>query len=272
MKTEEPFKEIGSNSGQHTLKLLHQNWKSFFASLKSYQKNPNKFLGRPQLPKYLKKNGRYVWVVTNVQSKIIDGYLKFSFKPLHPFNGLIRTKVKGKHMQTRFIPKSDHYVMEIVYEKEIPYIVDIEDKRVVGIDLGVNRFATVQNNVGLKPFSINGGNVKASNNYYNKQIAKYQSKAKKLNKLDWTHRLQRITNKRNNKMDYLMHCYSKYIVNYCVDNQIDTVVVGYNDGWKQNSRIGSTTQQFVGIPFLNFVSKLEYKLQEIGVKLIKTKE
>ncbi|WP_310877058.1 RNA-guided endonuclease InsQ/TnpB family protein [Priestia megaterium] len=271
LKTSDPFKAIGSNSAQMTLKLLHQNWKSFFAALKDYQKSPNKYLGRPQIPKYLKKNGRYVWTLTNVQSKVINGYLKFSFQPLHPFNNLIRTKVEGKHMQTRFIPKGDHYVMEIVYEKELQSS-NCESKRILGLDLGVSRFTTSQNNIKLNPFAINGGKIKSINNFYNKQIAKYSSKAKKINDLDWTNRLQRITTKRNNKIDYLMHCYSRYIVNYCIDNQIDTVVIGYNEKWKQNSKIGSANQKFVGIPFYSFISKLEYKLQEIGVIVFKTEE
>lgn len=272
IKHEEPFQDIGSNSAQQTLKLLHRSWKSFFGALKGYQQNPSSFLGRPQIPKYLSKNGRYVWVLTNIQSKIVDGYLKFSFTPLKQFNNSIRTTVEGKHMQTRFIPKGDHYVMEIVYEKEVPILTDINSSRIIGIDLGVSRFASIQNNVGLKPIAINGGSIKATNNYYNKQIAKYKSKAKKINKMEWTNRLQKLTTKRNNKLEYHLHCISRYIVNYCGDNQIDTVIIGYNQKWKQNSSIGKATQSFVGIPFHNFVSKLEYKLEEIGVKVIQTEE
>jgi len=271
LKTSDPFKSIGSNSAQMTLRLLHQNWKSFFAAIEDWSKNPNKYLGKPRIPGYLDKKGRYEWVLTNVQSKIVNGYLKFSFTPLKPFNDLIRTKVQGKHLQTRFIPKGDHYVMEIVYEKEISLESQKESKRIIGIDLGVNRFATVQNNVGLKPFAINGGDAKAINNYYNKQIAKYKSKAKKINKLEWTKRLQKITTKRNSKIDYFIHCASRHIVNYCIRNNIDTVVIGYNEGWKQNLKINNN-QQFVSLPFRNFVSRLEYKLKEIGVKVIKTEE
>ncbi|WP_310877122.1 RNA-guided endonuclease InsQ/TnpB family protein [Priestia megaterium] len=273
IKHEDCFKDIGSNSGQQTLKLLHQNWKSFFAALKAYQKNPSSFLGRPQIPKYLKKDGRYVWVLTNVQSKIINGYLNFSFKPLHPFNGLVKTRIKEKHMQTRFIPKEDHYILEIVYQKEILLQIETESKRMIGIDLGISRFATVQNNIGLKPFAINGGHIKSYNSFYNKLASKYRQKAKKINKLDWTNTLQRLTTKRNNKMDYYMHCASKHIVDYCINNQIDTVVIGYNEKWKQNSKMSKiNNQNFTGVPFSSFVSKLEYKLNDIGIKVIKTEE
>lgn len=270
MKHEEPFKDIGSNSGQHTLKMLHLNWKSFFVAIKDWGKNKEKYLGRPKLPKYLDKNGRYVWVLTNMQSKVIDGYLAFSFKPLKKFNGLFKTKVEGKHMQTRFIPEGLSYTMEIVYEISIPD--NITSNRVVGIDLGVNRFATIQNNFGEKPIAINGGKIKSVNNYSNKLIAKYSSLAKKVNNLNWTLYLQKITDKRHNKIDYLIHNATKYIVSYCTAFNVGTVVIGYNEKWKQNINIGTTNQIFTHIPFQSFVSKLEYKLENKGIKLIKTEE
>lgn len=271
IKNDEPFKEIGSNSGQHTLKMLHLCWKSHLVMSKEWLKYPSKFLGRPKMPNYLSKNGRYTWVLTNVQSKIIDGYLNFSFKPLHPFNSLIKTKVRDKHMQTRFVPKGDHYIMEIVFEKVIKEP-NANNSRIIGIDLGLNNFATVQNNIGQKSFTINGRGIKSMNNFYNKTISKYRSIAKKTNDLNWTKRLQRITTKRNNKTEHFYHAASKYIVNYCIAFQIDTVVIGYNKKWKQSLNLGRGTQHFTEISFYNFVSKLEYKLQDIGVKLIKTEE
>lgn len=271
MKHEEPFKNIGSNSGQHTLKLLHQNWKSFFVSIKDWSKNKNKYLGKPNLPRYLKKEGRYVWVLTNMQSKIKDGHLFFSYKPLKMYNNLIKTKVEGKHMQTRFIPRGVYYVLEIVYEILVPESKPFT-KRIIGIDLGLNRIATIQNNFEEKPIAINGGKIKSVNNYSNKLLAKYRSIAKTINNLNWTDKLQKITDKRHNKIDYLIHNATKYIVNYCVAFNVDTVVIGYNEKWKQNISIGSANQTFTHIPFQSFVSKLEYKLENKGIKLIKTEE
>lgn len=270
-KSNEYFKAIGSNSGQHVLKMLEKSWKSFFMSVKDYSKSPSKYFGKPKLPGYLKKDGRYVWVLTNVQSKIIDGYLKFSFKPLHPFNYLIKTRVKGKHLQTRIIPKGTYYVLEIVYETKV---IDSspETSRILGLDIGLNRLVTSQNNIGVQPIAINGGSIKAVNNYYNKKIAKLKRVAKKRHQLDVTNRMETMIHKRKFKMDYLLHTASKKIVDWCIDHQIDTVVIGYNAKWKQNAKMFRTTQHFVQVPFHNFVSKLEYKLLDKGIKLIKTEE
>ena len=268
MKSEQPFKDIGSNSGQHTLKILERNWKSFFVAIKDWGKNPQKYLGKPRLPNYLDKDkGRFVWVLTNVQSKVINGKLVFSFKPLHPFNGIIKTKIKGKHMQTRIVPQKGYYVLEIVYQINVPEITHTPNK-ILGIDLGMNNLITTQNNFGEKPFVINGKPLKAMNNYYNKKAAETQSHLKKSNGRNWSNRLSRLLTKRNNKIDHYMHNVSKWIVNYCFAFKVDTVVIGKNDSWKQENKI----KNFVQIPFERMLYQLRYKFEQAGIKVILTEE
>ena len=226
LKTSEPFKNLGSNSSQHTLKMLCRDWKSFMALLKMYNKNPNSLLGRPKLPHYKKKNGKHICVLTNWQSQIKDGYLFFAFKPLRPFNNMIKTKINGKHMQTRIVPRGGNYILEIIYEIEVNDIAEIESRNIIGIDLGINNLATIANNIGAKPIIINGRRIKSYNKYWNKQMAKYKSLAKTNNNLDWSRTLQRLTNKRNDKMDYFMHKVSKNIIDYCIGLDVDTIVIG----------------------------------------------
>ena len=268
IKKEEPYKDIGSNSGQMTLKILEQNWKSYFVAIKDWGQNPKKYLGKPKLPSCLDKDkGRFVWVLTNVQSKIIDGYLKFSFKPLHPYSGTIKTKVEGKHMQTRIVPKKGYYVLEIVYQIEIPDISNLQ-KRVLGIDIGLNNLVTTQNNFGEKPFVINGKPLKAMNTYYNKKASSIQSELMNTNKQRWSKKLNLYLRKRNNKIDHYMHNVSKWIVKYCFAFKVDTVVIGKNDGWKQENRI----KNFVQIPFERLIHQLQYKLSHEGINVILTEE
>ena len=45
----------GAQSAQQTLRLLDSNWKSFFKSIKDWSKNKDKYLGKPNLPKYKPK-------------------------------------------------------------------------------------------------------------------------------------------------------------------------------------------------------------------------
>ena len=274
VKDSESYRELGSNVGQQTLKLLDQNWKSFFASIKDWSKNPSKYLGRPKLPKYKNvENGRYILVIDNIKVSINEGLLRFSWKPLKPLNNQIKTKVTGKLMQVRFIPRGNNYVLEIVYEVDVPDNIEISSNRIIGIDIGLDNLATVGNNCGLQPFIINGRPLKSMNQYYNKEKAKKQSDLKIKHNKHWSNNLQRLTNKRNNKIDDYIHKASKYIVNWCVQNNIDTIIVGKNVNWKQNSEMSKrVNQNFVGIPHDRLIQKLEYKCENCGIKFIKTEE
>ena len=201
LKYTDAFKELGSNSAQMVTKILCKNWKSFLVAVADYTKHPDKYFAKPKIPKYLKKDGRFVCTLTNWQTQIHDGYLYFAFKRLKPFNNMFRTKVTGYHLSTRIVPKGGCYVLEIVYRKE-PIQLNLDRNRIVSIDLGVNNFVTMVNNIGKQPIVINGKGIKSYNQYWNKEISKYRSIAKKINNLDWTKHLQRITNKRNFKLTW----------------------------------------------------------------------
>lgn len=275
IKHSDCFMDLGSNSAQMTLRILDKAWKSFFKAIKDWKKNPNKYLGMPKLPKYKDKSGRFTCVLTNMQTHIKDGYLYFAFKELKPFNNLIRTNVNGRLLQTRFIPKNNIYILEVVYEIEVPDEKDENfiSKNICSIDLGVNNFITMTNNLGVKPIVINGRVLKSINQYYSKELAKYKSILKKTNNKDWSKRFDRISIKRFNKIKYFMHKASKSVINYCIGLNIDTIVIGNNKKWKQNSHmIKSANQTFVQIPYNMFIDMLTSKAEDIGIKIILTEE
>lgn len=272
LKHTDTFKELGSNSAQMVTKILCKNWKSFLVAVKDYTMNPDKYFAKPKIPKYLKKNGRFVCTLTNWQTQIHDGYLYFAFKRLKPFNNMFRTRVTDHHLSTRIVPKGGCYILEIVYKTE-PQQMNLDKNRIVSIDLGVNNFVTMANNIGEEPIVINGKGIKSYNQYWNKEIAKYRSIAKTTNNLDWTNRLQRLTDKRNFKMDYFMHCASKWIINYCIKHYVGTIVVGKNNKWKQECDMGRfTNQRFVQLPYEMFISKLRYKCENFGIQFIENEE
>ena len=274
IKHSEPFMDLGSNSAQHTLKMLDKSWKSFFISIKDYSKNPSKYLGRPKLPKYKDKNGRHICVLTNMQTHIKDNYLYFAYTILKPFNNLFRTKINGKLLQTRIIPKGGCYILEIVYEKEIQGIPqDFNSNKIFSIDLGLNNFATITNNIGIKPIVINGKGIKSYNKYWNKRIAELKSILKKVNNLDWSKQLSQLTDKRNNIINNYVHQVSAMIIKLAKIYNIDTIVCGYNQEWKQDSKMcKKVNQTFVQIPYYEFIQKLQYKCEDNNIKCIMTEE
>ena len=260
----EPYKDMGSNVGQGTLRILDKNWKSFFNAIKDWKENPSKYLGRPKLPKYKEKNGRFILSLDSNKVKLKDGYVYFAWKPFKKLNNIYRTNAKHRIIQCRFIPRGSHYTMEIIYEIDVPECLPYSD-RIAAIDVGVDNFITMVNNMGEDPIAVKGGVIKSINQYYNKQKAKMQSELKKKNNLNWSKRLQKLSDKRFEKIKYQMHCISKYVIDYCVLYDIDTLIVGHNNQWKQENR---GMQNFTYIPYDMFFKMLQYKCENNGIRFI----
>lgn len=274
VKDSEPYKELGSNVGQATLRKLDKAWKSFFNATKDYSKNPSKYLGMPHMPKYLpKEKGRYECDLDNNKFKVIDGYIYFCWKPLKIMNDTFITNIPEgtKLFQIRFVPKNGEYIMEVVYQIDVP---DIEEKaeRIASIDLGVDNLITITTNCGVAPLVINGKPLKSINQYYNKKISEMRAELKKRHNTDWSKEMQRFATKRNNKVDDYIQKATKMVIDFCKENNIDTLVCGYNSGWKQESDMCKrVNQKFVDIPHANIIWRLSYKCETAGI-LFKTTE
>lgn len=268
LKTHQQYKDCMSQPANCVLRLLDKNWKSFFKGLKEYEKNPKRFLGRPQIPKYLKKDGRFNWMIPNNCCYFENKELKFRVRKLQSVKW--KCRCVGRLLQVRFVPKGCVYVMEIVSQIEVPDATS-ENKRIVGIDLGVNNLATASNNIGEQPFIINGRGLKSINQFYNKRRSELQSKLPKGQ--FWSKQLEQITFKRFNRVKNYMHHASCYIVKWCVKHQIDTLVVGHNDEWKQDLKMNKVnSQNFVGIPYEILIQQLKYKCEDVGINFIETEE
>ena len=70
-------------------------------------------------------------------------------------------------------------------------------------------------------------------------------------------------------MKNYLHNISTYVITYCLNNNIDTIVIGHNKEWKQNNSIG---QAFHYIPYNLFMSQLEYKCEDNNINYIETEE
>ena len=258
---------VGSTRvANHTLMLLDRNFKSFFSLLK---KKKNKDYDKPiRIPRYLDKQGRYVAVF--VARAISKTFLRKGLIKLANISNVVKTKTTIDNIvEVRVVPRTNHYILEVVYEKEEKQLLP-NNGRYAAIDLGLNNLATVCSNV-EKPFIINGRPLKSINQRWNKHKANLQSRLKDNRKI--SKQLALVTEKRNNRVKDYLHKSSRKIVNFLVSNKISTLVIGYNEEWKQNINIGKqNNQSFVTIPFLTFVQQLEYKCKLEGINVILTEE
>ena len=78
---------------------------------------------------------------------------------------------------------------------------------------------------------------------------------------------------RNRKIRDVMHKISSAVIAYAMNNEIDTIVIGHNNGWKQSVDIGKkNNQNFVQIPFNMLINQIYYKGQEYGINVVKQEE
>ena len=263
-----------AQSAQQILRLLDKNWTSFFKSIKGWKRNKSKFLGKPKLPKYKKKDGRMMLILTNQNVKLKDNLLIFP-KVFKGFS--INTKVTEipnlvSFQQVRILPKSTHIVVEVVYKVEVADLKP-DNGRYLSIDLGIDNLAAVTNNFGESPILVNGKGLKSINQYYNKVMGKLQGISMVLNKSYRTRQMDRVTTWRNLKIEDYMHKASRMILDFAVKNNTSKIVIGYNQGWKQESNLSKkVNQKFVGLPFLMLIEKIKYKAEDVGIEVILTEE
>lgn len=264
-----------SQSAQQVLRLLETSWKSFFKSIKDWSKNKEKYSGKPKLPKYKPKDGKMVLIITNQQVRQKGDLLHFpkTFCGFTVRPRCITLDNFEKINQVRVVPKGQSFCLEIVYSISVESDLLPDNGRYMSIDLGLDNLATVVTNIGLNPIIVNGKGLKSTNQYYNKKKAHYQSVAKQMNNQHYTNRLYRLTQKRNLKVEDYLHKASRYIIDFALENQINTVVIGNNKNWKQSSSLGKVTNQtFVSIPHQKLIDKICYKAQLCGIQVILTEE
>jgi len=268
LKESENYKALPAQTAQQILRIVDRNWFSFFGAIKEWKVHPEKFYTKPKIPHYKKKDGEFVVVFTNQQAKLKDGWLIVLPRLL----GLkIKTRIKEGLRQVRIIPKGVGYVLEIVYQKVIK-VKERNKDRVVGIDIGVRNFITMVNNIGETPIVVKGGVAKSINQFYNKEKGRIQS-VYDLQGIKYGSKIQKLSVKREQKLNDFFHKISRFVVNWCVKHNIGTIVVGHNNNWKQKVNIGrKNNQNFVQIPFGKLIQQIDYKAEEKGIELREQEE
>ncbi len=275
MQSHEAYKALPAKVSQQILMQVDHDWDSFFKARDVYQEDPSKFTGRPKVPKYKHKTeGRNLLIYTlqalkGGQNKKRKGALQQGI--IQPCMLAIEVQTQQNTIdQVRIVPRKGCYVVEIVYTQEEQQA-PVNPAYYAGIDLGMNNLvALTSNKPGFKSAIVNGRPVKSINQFYNKRKAELQ---RMLRRKGRTARMERITNKRNRRIDHYMHTVSHQIVDLLVKESIGTLCIGKNDAWKQEANMGKrTNQNFVQIPHARFIAMLTYKARLVGITVKVTEE
>jgi putative transposase len=275
IKSHEAYQALPRKVSNQVLLQLHTAWIAFFAATAEYAQHPEKFVGRPKLPKYKHKTqGRnvlvYEWKAVSKRA------LKRGRIALTGLGELVPTKVPRKALrQVRIAPKGTHYVVEVIYERaeQSAEASNVSPAWFASVDVGVNNLAALTSNVpGFTPVLMNGRPLKSINRLYNKERAHIQQRLAKENRAT-CRRLEALTAKRNQRVQHYLHVASRRIIALLLEQGIGLLIIGKNPLWKQEVNLGKrNNQQFVQIPHARFIEMLSYKAALVGIAVQVTEE
>lgn len=264
LKDDVDYKSLPTRVARCVLRTLDGNWRGFFAAIKDWKSNKSRYKGKPNLPKYLPKNGRFnaIFIDTGILKPKKD-------KPgigLSSLNLRINTKQEYKTIKEVNIKPllSGKYKINIIYNYEEKQKLE-NNGNYCSIDLGLNNLMTLTSNKrGLKPQLVNGRPLKSINQFYNKQKSKFQGELPKDTKS--SKKIDKLTFKREMKINDYLHKSCNHLIDWCLENNLNTIILGYNEGWKNEINIGKrNNQNFVGIPFHKLSGMIRYKSIRAGL-------
>ena len=273
-KTNYHYKVLHSQAAQQILLSVGESFVSFKKLIRAYFKE--EITDRPRPPKYRKKGGLALVSYPKQALKLREGKIRVplgltckrwfgldSFYIPMPSN-LNFADIK----ELRILPRNKCFYFEFVYKQKIEQV-KLNQENVLGIDPGLNNWLTCVSNVGTS-FIIDGLHVKSMNRWYNKQIATIkEGKPQGF----WSNKLAAITEKRNRQMRDGVNKAARLVINHCLDNNIGTLVFGWNKRNKDSINIGKkNNQKFVQIPTARLKNRIEQLCSQYGIQFVETEE
>ncbi|MGB3509400.1 MAG: transposase [Microcoleaceae cyanobacterium] len=279
-ESEAPLQEanyqlLQTDIAQQTLKVVDRSFKSFFSLIQKAKEGLYR-VEQIRLPKYLNKEGYFPLVMPRI--KVINGYFNIPMsRKFKAEYGAVKIpfpeRLTGKNLkEVRIIPRFDARFFEVEFITEEKPQPIVKSDNALAIDLGLNNLATCISNTGSS-FILDGRKLKSINQWYNKENSRLQSIKDKQGIKILTKKQVNITVNRNNTVRDYLNKAARYLINWCIDKNISAIVVGVNQGMKQNINLGKkTNQNFVQIPHNIFRFKLEAMCDRYGLTYIEQEE
>lgn len=231
-------------------KYLKNNYLLITDQIRIINKDSKQYIKLPisnltRTGKLFKSNDQYL--IHDIKEFEIDNSENIYFK-------IPKELYTKKIKQLRIVPKynNDYFEVEFSYidqDLEFP-----KQNELLSIDLGINNLASCvdSNN---NSFVVDGKRLKSINQLYNKNKARLQSL--KPNQLFYTKKEMLITKKRNLRVEDYLNKSTRLIINYCLDNNIGKIVMGYNKQMKTKISLGKKKNQNITmVPLFKFKNKI----------------
>jgi len=267
------YKAFYSDTAQQILTGVAESFKSFLGLLKGIKNGI--VTQRPKLPGY-RENGMALVTFTGRSVKLKNGMLRFplgskvkAWFGLEAFFLPMPSNLEFKAIREyRLLPRNGCFYLELIYKTE-NFQANVDPAKCLAIDHGIDNWLTCISNAGTS-FIIDGKHLKSLNQGYNKRVAfLMEGKANGY----WSKRLASLTEKRNRQMRDAVNKAARKVIQHCLNNQIGTVVFGWNKGQKDSANMGKkTNQKFVQIPTGRLKDRIAQLCEQHGIKFVETEE
>ena len=279
------YRSLPSQTAQEVCKLLDKSWKSYYALLKTKgieNPNPPRFKQEPIAVTYMQKGILHIAEEKQVRlslPKKLKGYMKSEYgiedNYLYLENPIFQETDAIKQIRL-YPPVKGEAEVIVVYEAEEPEQLE-ENEHYLSIDLGLHNLLTCYDSDGTS-FIAGRKYLNLTHRYY-KEIARVQSQWGKIQASKGTKypkssaHIQKLYRKKENAEKDYLHKVTRYIAEYCHDQDIRTVVIGDIHNIRKNNDHGRTVNQKLhSLPYAKLYGMLEYKLKLYGIQMIKENE
>ena len=268
------FSGLPRQTAQQMVKQSVTDFKNWLTSLTEYKKHPEKYLGKPKMPRY-KKSDLTTVIITNQDAVLYRDDIGMSLKlPLQKqrlyFSNLssdpVLKEVKIKPYYGRFL------LCLTLEEPDVAF--DPSGSHVCAIDLGTDNFAAIVCDDHSSAI-YKGGAVLSKIQWFHKQRAKYVSIITKGHekKHAVSKRLRDLSFHYANFVKDQGHKISRSIIDFCMEHQCGTLILGVNLLWKQRSNMNKiNNQNFVSMPITLLRTMITYKALNAGIRIIEQEE
>lgn len=279
-KENENYQLLATDCGQQTLKYVDRCFKAFFKLLS--MKKEGMYHEKVNLPRYLAKDGYFPLIIPiRKRHDFAKDDWKFKIPTSRKYTRehgsvyiAIPPNIRGNRIkEIRILPKQRGKFLDaaFIYESNDEQVNNV-GKDAISIDFGLNNLATVVSTTN-ESFIVDGLWLKSKNQRFNKQRAKLVHHKDKQGIKGLTKQEAWLSYRRKNQVNNYLNKAARYIINFCLDRKIGTVIVGYNPTLKQNSNMGKrNNQNFLNIPIFTLRSKLESLCERYGLNYVEQEE
>jgi putative transposase len=268
------FKLLPSQTAQQICKNLQENYNSWF-ELRKIDKSakPPGFRKKNKLSplsfyQQFRIEGNIITFSMSRKFRRETGIDKLSFE-LNKWKE-IEKEIKGKPKMANILFQDRKWMVHAVYEVlEAPLN---NNPEVMAVDLGIINLTAAVDTAGNSTI-YSGKQALSIQHYFNKEIAKVQSKTIKQHNKKGDNAISRMHKKKRRQINQIIHTVTKEGIKEAERNDAGTIVAGDIKNIRKDKNWSKKgNQKLHSWGFAKLISQLEYKAKQAGIRLEKISE